>query len=158
MASYNKVILLGNLCRDPELRITPKGSSIAQISLAVNRKWKDDAGQQKEEVTFIDCEAWGKQADTIAKYLTKGRPLFIEGRLKLDTWEDKNGGGKRSKLKVVIESFQFVGARDTESREPTYSPSPDINGNWGPPAQPPPAPRQTTMPHAPDAADEDVPF
>ena len=109
MPSYNKTLLLGNLTRDPELRATPKGTAICQFGLAVNRQFKDESGATKDEVTFIDIEAWGRQAETIAKYCTKGKPLFIEGRLKLDSWEDKTTGQKRSKLKVVLESFQFVG-------------------------------------------------
>lgn len=109
MPSYNKTLLMGHLTRDPELRATPKGTPICQFGLAVNRQFKDESGATKDEVTFIDVEAWGKQAETIAKYCTKGKPLFIEGRLKLDSWEDKTTGQKRQKLKVVLESFQFVG-------------------------------------------------
>ena len=109
MASFNKVILAGNLTRDPELRYTPKGSAVVKIGLAVNRTWKNEAGETKEEVTFIEIEAWGRQAEVIAQYMRKGRPLLVEGRLKLDTWEDKNTHQKQSKLKVVLESFhRFV--------------------------------------------------
>lgn len=108
--SFNKVILLGNLTRDVELRHLPSGSqSVANIGLAVNRRWRTPEGEQREEVTYIDCEAWGKQAETLAKYVSKGRPLFIEGRLKLDQWEKE--GQKFSKLRVVIENFQFVDSR-----------------------------------------------
>lgn len=109
MSAFNKVILMGNLTRDPDLRVTPKGLSVCQFSLAVNSTYKDREGNPKEEVTFVDVDSFGKQADVIAKHLAKGRPLLIEGRLKQDTWEDKVGG-KRSKLKVVLEGFQFVGA------------------------------------------------
>jgi len=109
MPSYNKTLLMGHLTRDPELRDTPKGTPNCQFGLAVNRQFKDESGATKDEVTFIDIEAWGRQAETIAKYCTKGKPLFIEGRLKLDSWEDKTTGQKRQKLKVVLESFQFVG-------------------------------------------------
>src|SRR5574344_2003355 len=112
MASYNKVILLGNLTRDPELRVTPKGTAICQLGLAVNRQFKDESGATRDETTFVDIEAWGRQAETISKYCTKGKPLFIEGRLKLDSWEDKTSGQKRSKLKGVLENFQFVGSRE----------------------------------------------
>jgi len=111
MANLNKVLLIGNLTRDPELRQTPKGTAVAQFGIAVNRTFRGEDGQSREEVTFVDLEAWGKQAETIAKFMTKGRPIFIEGRLKLDQWEDKNGGGKRSKLRVVVENFQFLGSR-----------------------------------------------
>ena len=100
MASFNQVILVGNLTRDPELRVTPKGTAICQFGLAVNRQFKDDSGQTRDETTFVDIEAWGKQGELIAKYLTKGSPALVQGRLKLDQWEDKQSGQKRSKLKV----------------------------------------------------------
>src|SRR5437667_6526408 len=109
MASFNKIILMGNLTRDPELRYTPKGTAVAKIGLAVNRTWKGESGEQKEEVTFIDIEAWGRQAEVIAQYMKKGRELLVEGRLKLDSWEDKNTKQKVSKLKVVLETFSFIG-------------------------------------------------
>ena len=108
MASFNKVILAGNLTRDPELRYTPKGTAVAKIGLAVNRNYTTESGEKKEEVSFIDVEAWGRQAEVIGQYMKKGRPLLIEGRLKLDTWEDKNTKQKVSKLKVVLESFSFI--------------------------------------------------
>ncbi len=109
MASFNRVIIAGNLTRDPELRYTPKGTAVAKIGLAVNRQWKTESGEQKEEVTFIDIEAWGRQAEIIAQYMKKGRELLVEGRLKLDSWEDKNTKQKVSKLKVVLETFSFIG-------------------------------------------------
>lgn len=115
MPNFNKVMLMGNLTRDPEIRVTPKGTSICQFGLAVNREWKDEGGQKREEVMFIDVEAWGKTGDVIAKYMFKGRPLFVEGRLKLEQWEDKATGQKRSKLKVVAENFQFVGGKVDEN-------------------------------------------
>src|ERR1700684_3707059 len=114
MANYNKVILIGNLTRDPELRYTPKGSAVAKIGLAVNRTWKNEAGESKEEVTFIDVEAWGRQAEVIAQYMRKGRPLLVEGRLKLDSWEDKTTHQKQSKLKVVLETFCFIDSKGIE--------------------------------------------
>jgi single-strand DNA-binding protein len=109
MSAFNKVILMGNLTRDPDLRVTPKGISVCQFSLAINSTYRDREGNPKEEVTFVDVDSFGKQADVIAKHMAKGRPLLVEGRLKQDTWEDKDGG-KRSKLKVVLEGFQFVGS------------------------------------------------
>lgn len=115
--NLNKVFLGGNITRDIEVRTIGSGTSVAQIGLAVNRKWTDQAGEKKEEVTFVDCEAWGKTAEVMAQYLGKGKPVFIEGRLKLDQWEDKEGG-KRSKLKVVVESFQFVGGKADGDGEP----------------------------------------
>jgi single-strand DNA-binding protein len=108
MANLNKVMLIGNLTRDPELKYTPGNQAVCEVGLAVNRKYRTKEGEEREETTFVDCEAWGKQAEVIKQYMTKGRPLFVEGRLKLDTWEDKDGG-KRSKMRVVIENFQFLG-------------------------------------------------
>ncbi len=108
MASFNKVILAGNLTRDPELRYTPKGTAIARLGIACNRKWKSETGEMKEEVTFVDVDAFGKTAETIGQYLKKGRPILIEGRLRYDTWEDKQSGQKKSKLGVVLENFQFL--------------------------------------------------
>lgn len=110
MASFNKVMLMGSLTRDPEVKYTPKGTAIANLGLAVNRVYTTESGEQKEEVTFIDIEVWGRQAETAGQYLSKGRPVFIEGRLKLDSWEDKESGQKRNKLKVVAERVQFLGA------------------------------------------------
>jgi single-strand DNA-binding protein len=109
MASFNRVILVGNLTRDPELRYTPKGTAVARLGLAVNRQWKTDTGEAREEVTFIDIDAFGRQAEVIGQYCKKGRPLMIEGRLKYEQWDDKQTNQKRSKLMVVLESFQFLG-------------------------------------------------
>lgn len=111
MPNLNKVLLMGNLTRDPELRVTPKGTPICQFSLAINRQFKLESGESRDEAIFVDCEAWGKSGETIAKYLTKGRPLYVEGRLRLDQWEDKNTKEKRSRMKVVVEQFQFLGER-----------------------------------------------
>ena len=108
MANFNKVILAGNLTRDPELRYTPKGTAVTKITLAVNRIWKTETGESKEEVTFVDVDSFGRQAEVIAQYMKKGRPFLVEGRLKLDQWEDKNTHQKQSKLKVVLESFSFI--------------------------------------------------
>lgn len=112
MASLNKVMLIGNLTRDPELKYTPKGTAIAEIGLAVNRSYTTDTGEKREETTFVDIELWGRQAELAGEYLKKGRPVFIEGRLKLDTWDDKQTGQKRSKMRVVGEVMQFLGGRD----------------------------------------------
>lgn len=109
--NFNRVFLMGNLTRDPELRHTQSNMAVATIGLAVNRRWRDQSGEQKEETTFVDCEAWGKTAETMCSYLAKGRPVFIEGRLRLDTWQDKTSGENRSKLKVVVENFQFVDSK-----------------------------------------------
>ena len=110
MPSYNKVLLMGNLTRDVQLKSLPSGQPVAEIGLAINRKFKTKDGQDREEVTYVDCECWGPRAEVIAKYFSKGKPIFIEGRLKLDSWEDKDGQ-KRSKMRVVIDDFQFVEGR-----------------------------------------------
>ena len=110
MASFNKVILMGNLTRDPELRYTPKGTAIAKIGLAVNRVWTNEAGEKKEEVTFVDVDVFGRTAENVGQYMRKGRPIMIEGRLKLDQWDDKTTGAKRSKLGVIAETVQFLGS------------------------------------------------
>jgi single-strand DNA-binding protein len=109
MANFNKVILLGNLTRDIELRTTQGGQALAKFGMAINRKWSQN-GESKESTCFVDCTAWGRTAEVLNQYVGKGSPLFVEGRLDYQTWEDKNGGGKRSKLEVVVENFQFVGA------------------------------------------------
>ncbi|HUL53469.1 MAG TPA: single-stranded DNA-binding protein [Opitutaceae bacterium] len=108
MAYLNKVFLIGNLTRDPELRVTPKGTAICQFGLAVNRQYKDESGATRDETAFIDIEAWGKQGELCSKYLQKGSPAFIEGRLRFDSWEDKQSGQKRNKLKVVLDNVQFL--------------------------------------------------
>jgi single-strand DNA-binding protein len=110
MASLNKVILIGNLTRDPEVRFTPKGSAVCDLSIAVNRKWRDEQGNPQEEVTFVDITAWGKTAEFAGQFLAKGRSVFIEGRLQMDSWEDKATGQKRSKLKIVADQVQFLGS------------------------------------------------
>jgi single-strand DNA-binding protein len=111
MASFNKVILLGNLTRDPEVRYTPKGSAVADLGIAVNRQYTLENGEKREEVTFVDVTFWGRTAEVAGEYLKKGRPVFIEGRLQLDTWDDKQSGQKRSKLKVIGEMMQMLGGR-----------------------------------------------
>ena len=111
MASFNKVILMGNLTRDPEMRYTPSGTAIAKLGMAINRYWRNQDGQQQEETTFVDVDAFGRQAETIGQYLKKGRPIMVEGRLKLDQWDDKQTGQKRSKMGIVLENFQFLDSR-----------------------------------------------
>ena len=108
MANYNKVLLIGNLTRDPQLRYTPNQQPVCDFGLAINRKWKGADGQMHEDVCFVDCTAWARQAETLSKYVTKGQPLFVEGRLNYRTWDGPDGK-KRSKLDVVVERFQFLG-------------------------------------------------
>lgn len=164
MASFNKVILLGNLTRDPELRYTPKGTAVARLGLAVNRKYSTEGGETKEEVTFIDIDAWGKQAELISQYLRKGSPLFVEGRLKLDQWDDKTTGQKVSKLRVFLESFQFVGNQRAGEGggAPGYSaPAAPAANAPRPASRPSPAPNQASAPSEPDGPppeEDDVPF
>ena len=163
MPSFNKVILAGNLTRDPELRYTPKGTAVARIGIAVNRQWRDESGQQKEEVTFVDVDAWGKQAETISQYLKKGRPILIEGRLKLDSWDDKQTNQKRYQLRVVMETFQFLDSGGTREGGASggggnYN-APDASRQQRPAASRPAAaaPPPSDEPMPPDAED-DVPF
>ena len=110
MANYNKVFLMGNLTRDPQLRYTPNKQAVCDFGIAINRKWKGADGQMHEEVCFVDCTAWAGRAEAISKYLTKGQPIFVEGRLNFRTWDGPDGK-KRSKLDVVIEQFQFIGSK-----------------------------------------------
>jgi single-strand DNA-binding protein len=138
MASFNKVILIGNLTRDPELRHTPKGTAVAKLGLAVNRKWTTETGEKKEETTFVDVDLFGRNAENAGQYLVKGRPVMVEGRLRLDQWDDKQSGQKRSKLGVVGEAIQFLGGAAKQDEQP--------------------APRATpSTPTTPDNGD-DVPF
>ena len=111
MASFNKVLLLGNLTRDPEIRYTPKGSAVCDLGIAVNRQYTLENGERREEVTYVDVVLWARLAEIAAEYLKKGRPVFIEGRLQLDTWDDKQSGQKRSKLRVIGETMQMLGSR-----------------------------------------------
>lgn len=118
MASYNKVMLMGNLTRDPEVRYTPKGSAVADLAIAVNRVYTADNGEKREEVTYVDVVLWARLAELAGQYLSKGRPVFIEGRLQMDSWEDKQTGQKRSRLRVVGEVMQFLdGKRDGGGEE-----------------------------------------
>src|SRR6476469_7066475 len=111
MASFNKVILLGNLTRDPEVRYTPKGSAVCDLGIAVNRVYTTDSGEKREEVTFVEVVLWARLAEIAGEYLKKGRPVFIEGRLQMDTWDDKQTGQKRSRLRVVADNMQLLGGR-----------------------------------------------
>ena len=151
MASFNKVILLGNLTRDPEVRYTPKGTAVTELGMAVNRVYTAENGEKREETTFVDVTLWGRTAEIAGEYLKKGRPVFIEGRLQLDTWDDKQSGQKRSKLKVVGEGLQLLGGRpgggsgggggDEEGGSRSSRPAP---------------PPKATAPSEPD--DDEIPF
>ncbi len=155
-ANFNKVILAGNLTRDPELRYTPKGTAIAGFGLAINRSWKDESGQTKEEVTFIDIEAFGRQAEVVGQYFKKGRPMLVEGRLKLDSWDDKQTGQKRSRLGVTLEGFQFVGS--SGAARPDGAPAPAQASRPAAPAAPAPAPTAPPADMEAPPSEDDVPF
>jgi single-strand DNA-binding protein len=135
--NFNKCIIAGRLTRDPEMRVTPKGTAITQFSVAYGRKYKSDSGQESEETSFFDCEAWAKTGELIAKHFTKGKAIMIECRAKQDTWEDKNTKEKRSKVKFVVESFQFVGSRSEDNQA---------------------APKSAQAPASKENLDEDAPF
>src|SRR6266436_4823391 len=154
MANFNKVILAGNLTRDPELRYTPKGTAIARIGMAINRSWKTETGETKEEVTFVDVDAFGRQAEVIAQYMRKGRPFLVEGRLKFDQWEDKNTHQKQSKLKVVLESFSFLDSQRTG--DGGGAPVPQPARSAAPAAEIPSG--TGAEPEMSSASEDDVPF
>ena len=156
MANFNKVLLIGNLTRDPEVRYTPKGKAIATITLAVNRAWTSESGEKKEEVTFVDVDVWGRQAETIGQYMSKGRPLFVEGRLRLDQWDDKETGQKRSRLKVVCENFQFIGAPKGGAGGGEISDQPPVAKPSRGRSAPAPAPAEEDAPVG--QGDDNIPF
>jgi single-strand DNA-binding protein len=171
MASFNKVLLMGNLTRDPVLKYLPSQNAVVEFGVACNRKFRTASGEDREEVTFVDVTSFGKQAEVINQYFTKGKPIFIEGRLKYDSWEDKNGGGKRHKLTVVVDNFQFIGGRDGGGQgggggrggEPSYE---DEGGGSAPPPQrrpqgrPQPQKPQAEQPYGDEQQfkDDDIPF
>ena|SRR5437899_1318516 len=153
MANFNKVILAGNLTRDPEVRYTPKGMAIAKFGMAINRTWKSESGESKEEVTFVDIDAFGRQAEVISQYCKKGSPLLVEGRLRLDQWDDKQTGQKRSKLGIVVEGFQFLGTGRSDgagggsrSSAPSAPPSAPSSPDAPEPEGPGPAPEEDDVP------------
>ena len=131
MANFNKVILAGNLTRDPQLSHVPSNTAVCELSLAVNRKWRSQSGEMKEEVCFVDCRAYAKAAETINQYMTRGKPLLVEGRLKFDSWTNKEGQN-RSKLYVIVETFQFIGTRDASDENQSQS-APAVDAADAPP-------------------------
>ena len=149
MASFNKIILMGNLTRDPELRYTPKGTAVAKLGLAVNRTWKTETGETKEDVLFIDIEAFSRQAETIGQYLKKGSPILVEGRLRMDTWDDKQTNQKRTKILVTAENVRFLG-----SGQPREGGTPAAARAKQPAAPPAAAPEAVEEP----PPEDDVPF
>jgi single-strand DNA-binding protein len=185
MPNLNKVQLMGNITRDPEVRYTPKGTAVTDISLAINRSFNSDDGERREETTFVDITFWGRQAEVIGEYMKKGRPLYVEGRLQLDSWEDKTSGQQRSRLKVVGENFQFLGGREdgggggggVQSRSSSSSSAQSYSGGGGggsneeyqesrgdsspaPQREAYSAPQQSSAPQhrGPIEEDDDIPF
>lgn len=153
MANVNKVILIGNVTRDPEVKFTPKGSAVADVGLAINRNYTLDNGEKREETIFVDVELWGRLAEIAGEYAKKGRPIYIEGRLRMDTWEDKASGQKRSRMKVVGENLQLLGGRPPggggdEEGGGHHESRPQRTARPTPPQQPP----RSSEP------DDDIPF
>jgi single-strand DNA-binding protein len=172
MANLNKVMLIGNVTRDPEIKYTPKGSAVTDLGIAVNRVFTPEGGERREETTFVDVTLWGRQAEIAGEYCKKGRSIYVEGRLQLDSWEDKASGQKRTKLRVVGENFQLLGPRPSgaghsgESDE-GYSEAPSQQQRREPPSG---APARTSGPSAggfssgrstapqPPLEEDDIPF
>ena len=152
MASFNKVILVGNLTRDPELRYTPSGKAIAKVGMAVNRTWTSESGEKKEEVTFVDVDIFGRTAENVSQYMRKGSSMLIDGRLRLDQWDDKQTGQKRSRLGVVLESFSFI---DSKPGDQGGAPAPARASR---PAQPAAPESSGSDVEAPAPSEDDVPF
>ena len=178
MASLNKVFLLGNLTRDPDLRYTPSGAAVCEFGLAISRRFSAN-GADQDEVCFVDIVVWSKQAENCKQYLAKGSPALIEGRLQFDQWEDRNGGGKRSRLRVLAERVQFVGSprrNDSPDADNSYNNAPygannnaprnnynngynnNANGNYSRPAAPPMPPMPEEAFNPSDGIDDIVPF
>lgn len=153
MPNLNRVTIMGNLTRDPEIRYTQKGTAVCEIGLAINETWKGDDGQKNESTLFVDVTFWGKTAEVVGEHCKKGRPLYVEGRLQLDTWDDKQTGQKRSRLKVVGDNFQFLGGRDDGER----SSGQKQERRSEPTRTGPPRSQQGAPPSGP-ADDDDIPF
>lgn len=150
MSAVNKVFILGNLTRDPEVRYTPKGTAVAELGLAINEKRRTDAGDLIEKTVFVDVTTWGKTAENAGRFLSKGRAVHVEGRLELDTWEDKESGQKRSRLKVIASAVQFLSGGKSEDRP--AAPSPDNR----PPSQS--GPREPALDDMTAGDEDDIPF
>ncbi len=151
MPNLNKVMLIGNLTRDPEVKFTQSGKAVGNCGIAINRTYKDSAGQPKEDTTFVDIELWGRTAEVAAQYAKKGHPIFVEGRLSLDSWEDKQTGQKRSRLKVVAEGIQLLGSKPSERQAEPAEPGAfaALRGKFQKPQE---------AAALPPADDDDIPF
>lgn len=166
MANYNKVILVGNLTRDPQLKYLPSQMAVVEFGLAINHKYRTKTGEDREEVCFIECSCFGKGGEVINQYCQKGKQLLVEGRLKFDTWEDKQGGGKRSKHVVVVENFQLLGGGRGEGGAPAQSydaetggaPAPSRPAQGRPPARPPQQAPEAPFNEEQQFKDDDIPF
>ena len=169
MANVNRVILIGNLTRDPQLRYLPSQTAVVDFGLATNRRYKTASGEEREETCFVDCTAFGRIAEVLNQYCQKGKQIYLEGRLKFDSWEDKQGGGKRSKLSVVVENFQFLGSREGGGPGGAAVQETGTEDQTRPPAARPPQRAPTTSPAPPPApepplgneqhfSDSDIPF
>jgi len=152
MANYNKVILVGNLTRDPQMSYLPSQTAVVEFGLAVNRRYKTQDGQQRDETCFIDCRAYGKQAETLNQYMSKGRPILVEGRLQFDAWEGKDGV-KRNKHRVIVERFQFLGQAGKAPSRPAAMEQPSVppDDSWDNSGEPAP-------PASEAGRDDDIPF
>jgi len=170
MANFNRVILAGNLTRDPQLSYLPSQTPVVEFGLAINQRWTGKDGQQREETCFIDCRAYRRQAEVINQYLSKGRGILIEGRLQFATWEGQDGQ-RRSKHRVLVDRFQFIGGRPPGRGAPApyppeaQRPQPTPPGTPPQPAPPGPGPAETAAPSPPDydegealGGEEDIPF
>jgi single-strand DNA-binding protein len=163
MPNLNKVMLMGNLTRDPELRYTPNNTAVANLGMAINRTWfNKQTNEKQEETTFVDLEAWGRTAEVLNQYLKKGRPLYVEGRLKLDQWQDKESGANRSKLKIVVETFEFLDSRTGGGGEDSGGGYPQQGGRASGGARSAPAPASAAPASAAPAHqpvdEDDIPF
>lgn len=156
MPNLNRVMIMGNCTRDPEIKYTPKGTAIAQVGIAINRVYSTDQGERREETTFVDVELWGRQAEIAGEYLKKGRPVYIEGRLKLEAWDDKTTGQKRSKMLIVGEMMQLLGGREEQSSERPAGSAVDRRN--APPVRPSPPPKPPADPDLDAAEEDDIPF
>src|SRR5437867_9917957 len=156
MANLNKVLLLGNVTRDPEVRYTPKGSAVCDLGIAVNRAYTTDSGEKREEVTFVDVTLWGRTAEVASEYLKKGRPVFIEGRLQMDTWDDKQTGQKRTRLRVVGETMQLLGSRPSGAGASAPAETTDEDRQSRASGKPTAVPPKSAAPSEPD--EDEIPF
>ena len=153
MANYNRVILAGNLTRDPQMSYLPSQTPVVEFGLAINRRWRGQDNQQREETCFIDCRTYGKQAETISQYLAKGRPILVEGRLQFDTWEGKDGS-RHSKHRVIVERFQFLGTPGAGGQDNRAGQS-QVSGNASPPQG---SSGEPSPPGYEEPNSEDIPF